>query len=132
MEVFHDLSGFSSDLFQCYLAEPVKLAVVTDPYSYDAGERSAYPYWCVEKGYARFAGPREDSDAWRRRARGWIRVMHCDIIVSMAVYTLATVAFYMLGADDYPARLRYQRWARYPIRADPVPRETRPRTPARG
>ena len=64
----------------------------------NAGELSAYPYWCVEKGYARFTGPREDSEAWRRRARGWIRVMHCDILVSMVVYTLATVAFYMLGA----------------------------------
>lgn len=64
----------------------------------NAGELSAYPYWCVEKGYARFTGPREDSDAWRARARGWIRVMHCDILVSMLVYTLATVAFYMLGA----------------------------------
>lgn len=64
----------------------------------NAGELSAYPYWCVEKGYARFTGRREDSEAWRRRARGWIRVMHCDIVVSMLVYTVATVAFYMLGA----------------------------------
>jgi len=64
----------------------------------NAGELSAYTYWCVEKGYARHVGPREDSAAWRRRAQGWIRVMHWDIVVSMAVYTLATVAFYMLGA----------------------------------
>jgi len=64
----------------------------------NAGELSAYTYWCVEKGYARHVGPREDSEAWRRRARGWIRVMHWDIVVSMAVYTLATVAFYVLGA----------------------------------
>lgn len=64
----------------------------------NSGELSAYPYWCVEKGYARFTGPRENSDAWRQRARGWIRVMHCDIVVSMMVYTLATLAFYMLGA----------------------------------
>jgi Mn2+/Fe2+ NRAMP family transporter len=64
----------------------------------NAGELSAYTYWCVEKGYARHVGPREDSDAWRRRANGWIRVMHWDIVVSMVVYTLATVAFYMLGA----------------------------------
>jgi Mn2+/Fe2+ NRAMP family transporter len=64
----------------------------------NSGELSAYPYWCVEKGYARFAGPRENSEAWRRRARGWIRVMHCDILVSMLVYTLSTVAFYFLGA----------------------------------
>ena len=30
----------------------------------------AYPYWCVEKGYGRFAGPRDNSEAWRQRARG--------------------------------------------------------------
>ena len=30
--------------------------------------------------------------------RGWIRVMHVDIACSLAVYTLATVAFYLLGA----------------------------------
>jgi hypothetical protein len=52
----------------------------------------------VEKGYARFTGPREDIEAWRERARGWIRVMHCDVLVSMLVYTIATVAFYLLGA----------------------------------
>jgi Mn2+/Fe2+ NRAMP family transporter len=64
----------------------------------NSGELSAYPYWCVEKGYARFTGPREDSEAWRRRARGWIRVMHWDILISMLVYTITTVAFYFLGA----------------------------------
>jgi Mn2+/Fe2+ NRAMP family transporter len=57
-----------------------------------------YPYWCVEKGYARYVGRREDEESWRRRARGWIRVMHVDIGLSMVVYTLATVAFYLLGA----------------------------------
>ncbi len=64
----------------------------------NSGELSAYPYWCIEKGYARYTGARQDSDAWRRRAAGWIRVMHWDIFVSMLVYTLATVAFYFLGA----------------------------------
>jgi Mn2+/Fe2+ NRAMP family transporter len=57
-----------------------------------------YPYWCVEKGYARFTGKREDAAEWRRRARGWVRVMHLDIIASMFIYTIATVAFYLLGA----------------------------------
>ena len=57
-----------------------------------------YPYWCVEKGYARFTGPRDGSDAWISRARGWIRVMHVDIIASLLVYTIATIAFYLLGA----------------------------------
>jgi manganese transport protein len=57
-----------------------------------------YPYWCIEKGYARYVGPRDDSPAWIRRAHGWIRVMGVDVISSMIVYTFATVAFYLLGA----------------------------------
>jgi manganese transport protein len=63
-----------------------------------ATELVMYPYWCVEKGYARFTGPREDTGAWRARAAGWIRVMHVDIVCSLLTYTLATVAFYLLGA----------------------------------
>jgi len=57
-----------------------------------------YPYWCLEKGYARFAGPRDDSPEWRSRALGWIRVMHVDVFASMLIYTTATLAFYLLGA----------------------------------
>jgi Mn2+/Fe2+ NRAMP family transporter len=57
-----------------------------------------YPYWCVEKGYARYTGPRDGTPAWRRRANGWLRVMHVDILCSMVIYTVATVAFYLLGA----------------------------------
>ncbi len=64
----------------------------------NSGELFAYPYWCVEKGYARFAGPCDHGEPWRRRAQGWIRVMHLDIAVSMLVYTSATIAFYFLGA----------------------------------
>ena len=63
-----------------------------------ASELFMYPYWCVEKGYARCAGKREASPEWRRRAEGWIRVMHVDIFVSMFIYTIATIAFYLLGA----------------------------------
>jgi Mn2+/Fe2+ NRAMP family transporter len=63
-----------------------------------ATELYMYTYWCVEKGYARYTGPREDSEAWRRRARGWVRVMNVDVIFSMIIYTVATVAFFLLGA----------------------------------
>jgi Mn2+/Fe2+ NRAMP family transporter len=63
-----------------------------------ATELFMYPYWCVEKGYARFAGSREPTDAWRARAQGWVRVMQVDVLFSMAIYTLATMAFYLLGA----------------------------------
>jgi manganese transport protein len=63
-----------------------------------ATELVMYPYWCVEKGYARFVGPPTLDAAWITRARGWIRVMHLDIACSMVIYTMATVAFYLLGA----------------------------------
>ncbi len=63
-----------------------------------ASELFMYPYWCVEKGYAQYTGARDGSGGWLRRARGWIRVMHVDIAVSMIIYTAATVAFYLLGA----------------------------------
>ncbi|MCC9609357.1 Nramp family divalent metal transporter [Blastopirellula sp. JC732] len=63
-----------------------------------ATELIAYPYWCLEKGYARFTGPRDDSPEWGERAAGWMRVMRCDAWCSMIVYTFATLAFYLLGA----------------------------------
>jgi Mn2+/Fe2+ NRAMP family transporter len=63
-----------------------------------ATELVMYPYWCIEKGYARYAGPRDDSPEWVRRAFGWIRVMGVDVLNSMVIYTFATVAFYLLGA----------------------------------
>jgi Mn2+/Fe2+ NRAMP family transporter len=60
----------------------------------------AYNYWCLEKGYAAYTGPRNDNDAgWKRRAQGWIRVMHLDALVAMIIYTLVTAAFYLLGAS---------------------------------
>ncbi len=63
-----------------------------------AAELFYYPYWCLEKGYARYTGKCDDSEAWTRRAKGWIRVMHLDAWVSMVVFTISTVAFYFMGA----------------------------------
>jgi manganese transport protein len=63
-----------------------------------AAELIYYPYWCLEKGYARNAGPCDGSEAWGRRARGWMRVLRADAWFSMVIYTTATVAFYLLGA----------------------------------
>ena len=56
-----------------------------------ASELVAYPYWCIEKGYARFTGARDDSEAWAERARGWMRVMRWDAWCSMVVYTLSLI-----------------------------------------
>ncbi len=63
-----------------------------------ATELIYYPYWCLEKGYARFVGSNDQSQAWLERARGWIRVMQLDSLMAMFVYTVGTIAFYILGA----------------------------------
>jgi Mn2+/Fe2+ NRAMP family transporter len=58
-----------------------------------------YPYWCLEKGYAKFTGPYQDTPEWHENAKGWIKVLKIDAWISLVVYTLATVAFYILGAS---------------------------------
>lgn len=63
-----------------------------------SAELLQYPYWCLEKGYARAAGPRDDTSDWAERARGWIRVMVFDAWLSMVVFTFSTLVFYLLGA----------------------------------
>ncbi|MFO0960504.1 MAG: Nramp family divalent metal transporter [Isosphaeraceae bacterium] len=63
-----------------------------------ASELFTYPYWCIEKGYARYVGPRSPDEGWVDRARGWLKVMQLDAWFSMIVFTVATVAFYILGA----------------------------------
>ncbi|MFC2076646.1 Nramp family divalent metal transporter [candidate division KSB1 bacterium] len=63
-----------------------------------ATELIQYPYWCLEKGYARFTGERADDDVWLARAKGWLRVMRLDIAMAMIIYTVATIAFFLLGA----------------------------------
>ena len=80
-------------------ARPVATALATfGIIGVGAAELVAYPYWCLEKGYARFTGRRNDSDQWAERARGWMRVMRWDAWCSMVIYTFATIAFYLLGA----------------------------------
>jgi Mn2+/Fe2+ NRAMP family transporter len=61
-------------------------------------EIMAYNYWLIEKGYAANTGPREKNKEWENRAKGWIRVMYMDAILSMVVYTIMTAVFYLLGA----------------------------------
>ena len=61
-------------------------------------EIMAYNYWLIEKGYARYSGPKNDSPEWEHRAKGWIRIMYWDALLSMVAYTAMTVMFYLLGA----------------------------------
>ena len=62
------------------------------------GEMWSYTYWCVEKGYARNVGKVQPGTEWPARARGWIRVMYTDVLLTMVVYTVSTICFYLLGA----------------------------------
>ncbi len=61
-------------------------------------EIMAYNYWLIEKGYASYAGPKQNSVEWEDRAKGWIRVMYWDAILAMVCYTVVTAMFYLLGA----------------------------------
>jgi Mn2+/Fe2+ NRAMP family transporter len=64
----------------------------------NASDSMAYTYWCAEKGYARHVGPRDLDAGWLQRAKGWIRVMQIDTVLTLVALTIATVPFYMLGA----------------------------------
>ena len=64
-----------------------------------AVELFMYPYWIVEKGYPSFVGPRQDSDEWRARYRGWMRVMMADAGVCTGIALVITCAYYLLGAS---------------------------------
>ena len=63
-----------------------------------AGELVFYPYWCLEAGYAKFVGPKDDSKEWAERANGWMNVLRWDAWCSLIVYTTSTIVFYLLGA----------------------------------
>jgi manganese transport protein len=63
-----------------------------------ASELIYYPYWCLEKGYARRVGPNDGSPGWAERARGWLRILKIDASLSFVLYTSATLAFFVLGA----------------------------------
>lgn len=88
-------TGFEFRIPDSGLAEAFAVFGVT---GVGATELFYYPYWCLEKGYARYVGKADGSEAWDRRARGWVRVMHLDAWVSMVVFTVSTVAFYAMGA----------------------------------
>jgi manganese transport protein len=69
-----------------------------------ASELIYYPYWCLEKGYASHVGTDDGTAEWAGRARGWMRVMKADALLSLVLYTSITVAFYLLGAAILHAR----------------------------
>ena len=90
------LEGLSFQMPEAILAVALGAFSITGVSSEEA---MSYPYWCIEKGYAKFTGIRDQSTEWAERARGWIKVMYLDAFLSMIIYTVTTAAFYLLGAS---------------------------------
>lgn len=88
-------SGFTFEFPLEYAA----LAIAMFGYTgVNSGEIAAYTYWCVEKGYPRYIGADHNDPDWLHRARGWIKVLHVDVWVTLIILTLATIPFFLLGA----------------------------------
>ncbi len=62
-----------------------------------ANELLMYPYWILEKGYARELGD-PSSSGWADRARRWIRTIWLDAGLTTVVSTIITGAFFLLGS----------------------------------
>jgi hypothetical protein len=90
------LSGLTFHLPPTALGPAIAMFGIT---GVGSDEITSYNYWCIEKGYARWTGRNDGSEAWARRAKGWINVMYKDAVLSMVVYTFATVAFFIMGAS---------------------------------
>ena len=97
---WEDIStGFTFD----FPVEYIGLALAVYGYTgVNSAETSAYTYWCIEKGYPSFIGPmnaeKDDNAAWITRAKGWIKVLHMDVWLTLVILTCATLPFYFLGA----------------------------------
>lgn len=63
-----------------------------------SGDITAYTYWCIEKGYPSFVGAERSDPEWETHARGWMKVLHTDVWLALAVVTCATIPYYVLGA----------------------------------
>jgi Mn2+/Fe2+ NRAMP family transporter len=62
-----------------------------------ANELFMYPYWILEKGYARELGD-PASDGWSKRARHWVNTIRLDVGLATGVATIVTAGFFLLGA----------------------------------
>ena len=89
------IAGMSFDFPLEYAALAIAMYGFT---GVNGGEITAYTYWCIEKGYPRYIGKSEADESWVRRAKGWIKVLHTDVWLTLIILTIATIPFYILGA----------------------------------
>ena len=91
-----------------------------------ASELIYYPYWCLEKGYARRVGPNDGSPGWKERARGWLRVMKVDAALSFVLYTDGDARLLRARSGDPPRQGPRGRGPEHDRDAVPhVPRDVR-------
>ncbi len=102
---FTEFQVSSSDIFSGltpdFSAFLVLAALALSAYGYTgttSGDRSAYTYWAIEKGYPSFLGSNRNDPNWEHHARGWMKVLHTDVWFGLIIVTCATVPFYVLGA----------------------------------
>lgn len=89
------LSGFTFK----FPIEYVAIALAAYGYTgVNSGEIAAYTYWCIEKGYPSFLGAKRDDPNWPSHARGWMKVLHTDVWLTLIILTCATLPYYILGA----------------------------------
>ena len=93
------LHGLSFDFKLEYLA----LAIAVYGYTgINFGEIMAYTYWCLEKGYAKEAGNKNEG------IKSWIKVMQTDVWTTLLLMTIGTLPFFFLGAgvlNQLPAEI---------------------------
>ena len=87
-------SGFALDLPDRLVTAFAAFGII----GVGASELIYYPYWCLEKGYARNIGPDDGTPEWRENAKGWLKIMRTDAWFSFTLYTTTTLAFYLLRA----------------------------------
>jgi Mn2+/Fe2+ NRAMP family transporter len=93
------LSGLTFSLGDSSPKQDVAYAVISlmGALGVAANELFMYPYWILEKGYARELGD-PASAGWTERARHWIRTIWLDAGLSTILATIVTAAFFLLGA----------------------------------
>jgi manganese transport protein len=69
-------------------------------------ELIGYAHYVQETGYGKLAGPR-NLDGWRERMEGWLRVMKIDVVASLILMMITTVAFFIIGSTVVAALGEY-------------------------
>lgn len=89
------VSGFRFEFPMAHIA----LALAAYGYTgVNSIEISAYTYWCVEKGYPSYIGPKKEGPEWVARAKGWVKIIQTDVWLTLIILTCATLPYYLLGA----------------------------------